>query len=156
MWAPCGEHFFSVSERDSGEIVHEIGDRCNFGLSQQSAKNLLKFQPQGRWELVWMQNRHRSNTGEGLQSFQNQNKTRGKEGTDPILESRIWTDANAGFSSFTNIDSQVMSLSAQHEHEKCVLPSSLQYFSKPLIPVQNRIILFNGAILFKTLVYHAE
>ena len=48
MWAPCGEHFFSVSERDSGEIVHEIGDRCNFGLSQQSAKDFLKLQPQGR------------------------------------------------------------------------------------------------------------
>ena len=105
--APCGEHFFIVSERDSSEILHAIGDRCNFGLSQQSAKK-LKFQPQGRWELVWMQNRHRSNTGEGLQSFQDQNKTRGKEDTDPILESRIWTDANAGFSSFTNIDSQVM------------------------------------------------
>ena len=65
--APCGEHFFIVSERDSGEILHAIGDRCNFGLSKQSAKK-LKFQPQGRWELVWMQNRHRSNTGEGLQS----------------------------------------------------------------------------------------
>ena len=103
-----------------------------------------------------MQNRHRSDTGEGLQSFQNQNKTRGKEGADPILESRIWTDANAGFSSFTNIDSQVLSLSAQHEHEKCVLPSSLQYFSKPLIAMQNRVILFNGVILFKILVCHAE
>ena len=80
-----------------------------------------------------MQNRHRSNTGEGLQSFQNQNKTRGQEGTDPILESRIWTDANAGFSSLTNIYSQVLSLSAQHEHEKCVLTLSLQYFSKPLL-----------------------
>ena len=48
----CGPHlgniFFSESERDSGEIAHEIGDECNFGLSQQSAKNLLKFQPQGR------------------------------------------------------------------------------------------------------------